>query len=1650
MCLRSSIARALLPHTCPALGNDVSDADILTAVVSAIRRHPQYSVQLANLLSAVPGNLTLPKLQQSFAAFGDYVPGAFTVTAVSQPLSAPAAVPPLPIASRPSAAPVDWQSAMADQMLNVVKKVSEVGTAMAITAAKQAHSPSKAPSPAPDRKGPAQRSVAFNTGNRDSNADRRPNDNGRRQDRRPERGDRQDRERSRSPPPRRPVAPHCRNCGSMQHPTRECNLPCDLCGSQDHKLTACPGNKSSMVYDPNWRAPARHGGGSGHDAEMFFADADPFGHLYSDNQPSAELHVVDGGRSAVPPPVPPPRPPTANGMPPPLNTGKHSMLGRYTSPPPTQWTLDGGASHHFCGDIRQLFDVVWDTSPVRVKIANNSYMQRAAVGTLRFITCVNGITHIGTLPEVWYMPGLARNLLSPNQLKKAGNWRMGGVGGDQGELFFTHSSNTPWLYCPSVNGLNVVDWQVLPNPKPASPYDGAEALFADSAPEEPEPAAFVAAPNRATDPETADLWHQRLGHINCRTLSDLVRQRKLLGISVSASALAQAAKHCEVCTLAKHARAPHPPRHTAPTRPMELLHSDECGPYPVRSLGGNVYAMTLLDDFTDYAGVEFYKNKSEAPAALKRLILDWQAKSGHKAGKLFTDRGGGYVDDDFKRWLADHGIAHEFSVPRTPQQNGKAERLNRTLNNMVRAMLLQYNTYLPLWTFAMKYAVHIRNCAMHSRLGITPYEAFHREVPNVAEFRTFGCKVYALANRAADSASKKPGKLDPRSLVGIYLGPAADGPGCLVLIYNPQLKRQLRYAVYTCRDVVTYERLPAVTGTADPAALHWGGPIPLPAPTPAPVVPEQLESLTGGPPTQSRQITQAFDLPTPGAAGPSAFLPAADAPAPLFLPEPGAPSLTGRITRSMTAAGDVPSTNAANTQPLPAADAQTAPAAGMAPGCLPSGPLPSGPSPNHTSAPTAPIPSGPPAATGPPPGFSRSVPPAPVDAPLTRDLSAPTAPSSPASAFWPKHKIARLHEIDATADCADGYAHDPKRSRHAFFEVGTPASPRACAFLAEAPFPQPPAKALPHKADLVAGLLRHFQVPDREGPVPRIADAAKLPVPTTLTEAMQSPYAKEWAEAAVDEWCSLLRNDTWTLVDKQAWMKIIPCRWVFVLKTDAHGVPVRFKARLVAGGHRQTAGVDYAETFAPVARLTSMRMLFALAASRRWQVHQIDITTAFLNGDIDVDVYMSQPPGFVDGYDKVVHLHKCLYGLKQAPRAWYTKLSECLASIGLEPCSADSSLWIGKDTQHPVYIASVVDDMAITTPDPEYTLHIISQILQTFAGKHMGILSHYNGMRVVWLNEGSQCLLLQTAHIEKMAEAFADVADLTVPHAVPIKPGLKLCKGGTSDHPDSPLLDTTVFMFRVLLGILLYIACCTRPDIVYVINQLSRYANSPTVAHWNVLVGVARYLLHTKFWGILLGDTGAADAVYLKHRPRPSTPVASAASAGSGLPPLPAGTHCVGYADANHGTGMDDRRSVSGTVIMVLGGPVSWSSHVQPTQAISTVDSEVYAMSAVSREALWIAKLAGIMGIPARPFLIRGDSLGGIQAVTNYSYTKHTKHIAIHQDFMRDRYRLGDLVFEHIRGEDNPADMFTKALPRPAFEKHRAAIGMAELPESLR
>ena len=186
--------------------------------------------------------------------------------------------------------------------------------------------------------------------------------------------------------------------------------------------------------------------------------------------------------------------------------------------------------------------------------------------------------------------------------------------------------------------------------------------------------------------------------------------------------------------------------------------------------------------------------------------------------------------------------------------------------------------------------------------------------------------------------------------------------------------------------------------------------------------------------------------------------------------------------------------------------------------------------------------------------------------------------------------------------------------------------------------------------------------------------------PRTYAEAMTTPEREQWEQAMREELASIVANHTWTLVPLPAGRRAVGCKWVLKLKRKADGSIDRFKARLVAKGFLQKEGLDYTETFAPVARMPSLRALLAIAAARDLEVHQMDVRTAFLNGELEEDIYMEQPQGFIapGSEAKLVYkLHRSLYGLKQAGRAWYKKIdSDSLSELGLKPTMSDNCIYV--------------------------------------------------------------------------------------------------------------------------------------------------------------------------------------------------------------------------------------------------------------------------------------------------------------------------------------------------------------------------------------
>jgi hypothetical protein len=374
---------------------------------------------------------------------------------------------------------------------------------------------------------------------------------------------------------------------------------------------------------------------------------------------------------------------------------------------------------------------------------------------------------------------------------------------------------------------------------------------------------------------------------------------------------------------------------------------------------------------------------------------------------------------------------------------------------------------------------------------------------------------------------------------------------------------------------------------------------------------------------------------------------------------------------------------------------------------------------------------------------------------------------------------------------------------------------------------------------LVDNLLGNASPP---GHAPRVLEQLELHVvsanePASLAEAEADP---NWRGAMQDELNAIVDNDTWSLTDLPHGHRAIGLKWVYKLKRDEQGAIVRYKARLVAKGYVQRQGVDFDEVFAPVARLESVRLLLVVAVHQGWQVHHMDVKSAFLNGELLEEVYVSQPPGFVDDNhkNKVYRLHKALYGLRQAPRAWNAKFDSSLLSLGFHRSSSEHGVYTRTRGGRRLTVGVYVDDLIITGDHDDEIRSFKGEMMKLFKMSDLGALRYYLGIEVTQDSDG--ITLGQAAYASKILEK-AGLKDCN-PCQTPMEVRLKLRKGS-----DFPLVDAT--LYRSLVGSLRYLVN-TRPDLAFSVGYVSRFMESPREDHLAVVRRILRYVVGTRCWGI--------------------------------------------------------------------------------------------------------------------------------------------------------------------------------------------------------
>lgn len=521
------------------------------------------------------------------------------------------------------------------------------------------------------------------------------------------------------------------------------------------------------------------------------------------------------------------------------------------------------------------------------------------------------------------------------------------------------------------------------------------------------------------------------------------------------------------------------------------------------------------------------------------------------------------------------------------------------------------------------------------------------------------------------------------------------------------------------------------------------------------------------------------------------------------------------------------------------------------------------------------------------------------------------------------------------------------------------------------------------------------------------AEDTEIDDPQCFHDAQKSQDWEKWNGAMGEEMDSLTKNRTWDIVDRPVNEKVISCRWLYVKKPGIPGVePERYKARLVARGFTQREGIDYQEVFAPVVKHVSIRILMSAVVNEDLELEQMDVKTAFLHGDLDVELYMEQPEGFEvnAGKDQVCLLKKSLYGLKQSPRLWNKRFHKFMSDQGFQRSEYDSCVYVKAVDQGYIYLLLYVDDMLLAAKEMSEINKLKEVLSSEFEMKDMGAASRILGIDIKRDRKEGVLYLSQKNYLEKVLKRFnmSEARSTTTPMGSHFKL--------SSVRDIAECVDERKVPYSSAVGSLMYAMVGTRPDIAYAVGLISRFMSKPGVMHWEAVKWLLRYI------------KGSLDLnlVYTKDKD----------------------FDVQGFCDSDHAADLDRRRSISGYVFTVGGNTVSWRSVLQPVVALSTTEAEYIALNEAVKEAIWIKGLVQDMGFKINMGKIWCDSQSAIYLAKNNMYHERTKHVDVKYHKIREVIESGDVEVLKIHTSRNPADILTKSIP---VTKFRSALELLKL-----
>ena len=871
---------------------------------------------------------------------------------------------------------------------------------------------------------------------------------------------------------------------------------------------------------------------------------------------------------------------------------------------PKQWWVDTGATRHVCSE-RNMFTTYHENVNGEQIFMRNSATSKVAGHGKIILKMTSGKELI--LNNVLHVPDIRKNLVSGSLLSKNGFKLV--FESDKFVLIKNGVYIGKGYLSDDLFKLNVLI--VVPTTYDMNKNSDSSVYICE-----------------------LNVWHNRLGHVNIESLRKLVQLNYLPKLNFENN------DKCQICVEAKLSKTSFPSIERS-TEPLELIHTDVCDLKLVQTRGGKRYFITFIDDCTRFCYLYLMRSKDEAIEKFKIFKSEVENQLSKKIKVLRSDRGGEY-ESPFKELCAENGIIHQTTAPYSPQSNGIAERKNRTLKEMMNALLINSGLPQNLWGEAVLTANHILNKLPHKKLDKTPYELWKGREPSFKYFKVWGCLAKVIV-----PAPKKV-RIGPKTVDCVFIGYAQNSSAYRFLVQKSEIIDIHENTIIESRNAYFFEN----------------------------VFPyKEVREINS-----SKRSHEEIDE-------------------------------------------------------------------------------------SNTS---------------------------------------------------PKEEIIR----------------QSKRAK-----ITKSFGPDFITYLMESE-------------------------------------------PQNFKEAMSCPEAPQWKEAVNSEIESILQNHTWELVDLPPGNKPLGYKWIFKRKLKADGSIDKYKARLVVKGYRQKEGLDYFDTYSPVTRITSIRLLIAFAAINKLEIHQMDVKTAFLNGELEEEIYMEQPEGFQapGNGNKVCKLVKSLYGLKQAPKQWHEKFDNVMISNDFKINECDKCVYVKNTTKGYVIVCLYVDDMLIIGSNNYMITSTKNLLMSKFDMKDLGVADVILGIKIERTPEG--IFLSQSHYVNKILEKFDKDGDGKATSPIDVTLHLTKNTGETVSQ----------LLYSRIIGSLMYLMNCTRPDIAYAVSKLSRFTSNPGDNHWKAIIRVLRYLRYTQNYGLFY----------------------------SGYPAVP-----EGYCDANWISDSKDSKSTSGYVFTIGGAAVS-------------------------------------------------------------------------------------------------------------------------------